>query len=267
MINEKYLPEGWDNIVDECDSISIKEAYENGRILQGLVRNCDSDFNLHIKLGKDLEGIVPRNELEGINIDELGFCNPSICKNKVNSFIQFKVKELSNTNRIILSRKSVQNEVLAWIKEELEPGMVVKGIVKNIRKYGVFVEIGGGVVGLLHIEDISVSRIKSPNERFSVGQKIDVMIKSIDKINGKIILSYKELLGDWEDNIKEYEEKTVVEGTIKEPDKFKNGIFIELKPNLVGMAEYKEGFEYGQKVKVYIKKIIKEKKKIKLLIV
>ena len=267
MINEKYLPEGWDNIVDECDSISIKEAYENGRILQGLVRNCDSDFNLHIKLGKDLEGIVPRNELEGINIDELGFCNPSICKNKVNSFIQFKVKELSNTNRIILSRKSVQNEVLAWIKEELEPGMVVKGIVKNIRKYGVFVEIGGGVVGLLHIEDISVSRIKSPNERFSVGQKIDVMIKSIDKINGKIILSYKELLGDWEDNIKEYEEKTVVEGTIKEPDKFKNGIFIELKPNLVGMAEYKEGFEYGQKVKVYIKKIIKEKKKIKLLII
>ena len=267
MINEKYVPEGWDNIVDECDSISIKEAYENGRILQGLVRNCDSDFNLHIKLGKDLEGIVPRNELEGINIDELGFCNPSICKNKVNSFIQFKVKELSNTNRIILSRKSVQNEVLAWIKEELEPGMVVKGIVKNIRKYGVFVEIGGGVVGLLHIEDISVSRIKSPNERFSVGQKIDVMIKSIDKINGKIILSYKELLGDWEDNIKEYEEKTVVEGTIKEPDKFKNGIFIELKPNLVGMAEYKEGFEYGQKVKVYIKKIIKEKKKIKLLIV
>ena len=267
MINEKYLPEGWDNIVDECDSISIKEAYENGRILQGLVRNCDSDFNLHIKLGKDLEGIVPRNELEGINIDELGFCNPSNCKNKVNSFIQFKVKELSNTNRIILSRKSVQNEVLAWIKEELEPGMVVKGIVKNIRKYGVFVEIGGGVVGLLHIEDISVSRIKSPNERFSVGQKIDVMIKSIDKINGKIILSYKELLGDWEDNIKEYEEKTVVEGTIKEPDKFKNGIFIELKPNLVGMAEYKEGFEYGQKVKVYIKKIIKEKKKIKLLIV
>ena len=255
MINEKYLPEGWDNIVDECDSISIKEAYENGRILQGLVRNCDSDFNLHIKLGKDLEGIVPRNELEGINIDELGFCNPSICKNKVNSFIQFKVKELSNTNRIILSRKSVQNEVLAWIKEELEPGMVVKGIVKNIRKYGVFVEIGGGVVGLLHIEDISVSRIKSPNERFSVGQKIDVMIKSIDKINGKIILSYKELLGDWEDNIKEYEEKTVVEGTIKEPDKFKNGIFIELKPNLVGMAEYKEGFEYGQKVKVYIKKM------------
>ena len=93
------------------------------------------------------------------------------------------------------------------------------------------------------------------------------MIKSIDKDNNKIVLSYKELLGDWDENIKEYSEKTVVEGIVKEADKFKNGIFIELKPNLVGLAEYKEGVEYGQKVNVYIKKIIKERKKIKLLII
>ena len=68
------------------------------------------------------------------------------------------------------------------------------GIVKNIRKYGVFIEIGAGVVGLLHIEDISVSRIKSPEERFKVGQKIDVIIKEIDKENNQIVLTYKELL-------------------------------------------------------------------------
>ena len=54
---------------------------------------------------------------------------------------------------------------------------------------------------------------------------------------------------------------------MKEADSYKNGLFIELKPNLVGLAEYKDGFKYGQKVKVYIKKIIKDKKKIKLLIV
>ena len=69
------------------------------------------------------------------------------------------------------------------------------------------------------------------------------------------------------DSYKEYTEKTVVEGTVKESDKFKNGIFIELKPNLVGLAEYKERLEYGQKVNVYIKKIIKDRKKIKLLII
>ncbi len=152
-------------------------------------------------------------------------------------------------------------------QKEIEEGSVVKGTVKNIRKFGAFVEIEQGPVGLLHIEDISVSRIKSPEERFSIGQKIDVMIKSIDKQNNKVVLTYKELLGNWDDNVKDYNEKTVVEGIVKEPDKFKNGIFIELKPNLVGLAEYKEGLEYGQKVNVYIKKIIKDRKKIKLLIV
>ena len=93
------------------------------------------------------------------------------------------------------------------------------------------------------------------------------MIKSIEKENGKVILSYKELLGDWQENIKDFKEKMIVSGIVKETDKYKNGIFIELKPNLVGLAEYKDGFYYGQKVKVLIKKIIEEKKKIKLIIV
>ena len=82
-----------------------------------------------------------------------------------------------------------------------------------------------------------------------------------------MIKLFYQLLGNWEENIEEYNEKTIVEGIVKETDKYKNGIFIELKPNLVGLAEYKEGLEYGQKVNVYIKKIIKDRKKIKLLIV
>ena len=153
------------------------------------------------------------------------------------------------------------------MNENLKPGQVVKGIVKNIRKYGVFVEIGAGVTGLLHIEDISISRIKSPEERFSSGQKINVMIKSIEKEKKQIVLSYKELYGTWEDNIKDINEKMVLDGIIKEADKYKNGLFIELKPNLVGMAEYQEGYEYGEHVKVYVKKIINDRKKIKLVIV
>jgi len=93
------------------------------------------------------------------------------------------------------------------------------------------------------------------------------VIKLIDKENNKVVLSYKELLGNWEENIQEFNEKMIVTGTVKEADQYKNGIFIELKPNLVGLAEYKEGFHYGQKVNVYIKRIIKERKKIKLLII
>ena len=123
------------------------------------------------------------------------------------------------------------------------------------------------MVGLLHIQDISISRIKTPEERLYVGQKMNVMVKSIDKDKERICLSYKELLGNWDENVKELEENTVVDGIIKEADKYKNGIFVELKPNLVAMAEYQEGLKYGQKVKVLIKKIIKNKRKIKVVIV
>jgi len=265
MEYQKFIPEGWVETKDNLDN--LQKAFTDGDILQGYVNNCDSNYNLHIDLGNNIKGIIPRNELEEINTDEFGYCNPSICKNKVNNFIQFKIKEIYDDTNVLLSRRNVQKEALDWVKNDLKVGMVVKGIVKNMRKFGAFVEIGGGVVGLLHIEDISISRIKSPEERFYIGQKINVMIKSIDKENDKIVLSYKELLGNWEENIKEYDEKTIVDGIVKETDKFKNGIFIELKPNLVGLAEYKEGMEYGQKVKVYIKKIIKDRKKIKLLII
>lgn len=123
-----------------------------------------------------------------------------------------------------------------------------------------------GVSGLLYIEDICVSRIKSPYERFKVGQEVKVMVKSINKDENKISFTYKELLGTWEDNIKEFRQGTVVHGIVRDAEKSKNGIFVELKPNLVGLAEYKDNIEYGQNVDVYIKKIVPEKKKVKLLI-
>ncbi len=113
---------------------------------------------------------------------------------------------------------------------------------------------------------MSVSRIKSPYERFEIGQNIDVMVKDIDTENNRVSFTYKELLGTWEDNIKDFKQGTVVKGIAKETEKSKNGIFVELTPNLVGLAEYKENIEYGQDVNVYIKKIIPEKKKVKLII-
>ena len=111
-----------------------------------------------------------------------------------------------------------------------------------------------------------MARIKSPLERLKIGQKLQVVVKYIDRGQDRVLLSYKELLGSWEENAKEFEEGSVVIGIAREVEKAKNGIFVELKPNLVGMAEYKEGIDYGQKVNVFIKKIIPEKKKIKLMI-
>lgn len=262
----KFFPEGWNYKSDEITRDNVNSIIDNNQVLQGIVDSCDEKYNLHVMFGNGLNGIIPREEIEAININEYGMPKEDLCTGKVHKYVQFKVKSIENNN-ILLSRKCVQNEALNWIKKDMQEGQEVCGIVKNIKPYGVFVEIGGGVVGLAHIEDLSVARIKTPYERLKIGQKINIMVKSIDRDTGKVILSYKETLGTWEENVKNFEEGTKVKGIIRETEKNKNGIFVELTPNLVGMAEYKENLEYGQSVNVYIKKIIPEKKKIKLVII
>ena len=149
---------------------------------------------------------------------------------------------------------------------EVRKGQIVKGTVTGIKPYGAFIEIDNGLVGLAFIEDLSIVRIKSPEERLQVGQKVKCMIKSIDEETGRINLSYKDCLGTWDENIQNFKEGMTVKGIVRNAEKNKNGIFIELTPNLVGMTEYTEKLEYGQTVDVCIKKIVPEKKKVKLTI-
>ena len=150
---------------------------------------------------------------------------------------------------------------------DIQKGQIVDGTVTGIKPYGAFIKLEDGPVGLAFIEDLSVVRIKSPEERLNIGQKIKCMIKSIDEQTGKINLSYKDCLGTWEENIQNFKEGMTVKGIVRDAEKNKNGVFIELTPNLVGMTEYTDDLKYGQTVDVCIKKIVPEKKKVKLSIV
>ncbi len=262
----KFEPEGWNNEITKVNKTNLKEYMENNLTLQGLVKNCDDNYNLYVSFENGLVGKIPREEVEAIKTEENGLPRTNLCIGKVHKFVQFKIKDVKEDG-IILSRKQVQKEAMNWVRNDLEIGQKVDGIVKNIKPYGAFIEIGGGIVGLAHIEDLSVARIKSPYERLRIGQKVEVVIKSINKEQGKVILSYKEMLGSWEENASKFTAGSKVKGKVRETEKNKNGIFIELTPNLVGMAEYEEGLEYGQDVDVYIKKIDYDRKKVKLLIV
>lgn len=252
----RFFPEGWKN----------ENLEGTNDILQGIVEKCDEDYNLHVKLDNGSMGIIPRKEVDAINVDENGFPKTNLCVGKVHKYVQFKIKEKDGDN-LILSRKDVQKEVLDSIKTDLQVGQTINGIVKNITPYGAFIDIGGGVVGLVHIEDLSVARIKTPFERIKIGQKINIVVKSIDRDTGRINLSYKETLGSWEDNAHNFTIGMKTKGIVRETEKNKNGIFIEITPNLVGMAEYKEGLNYGDKIDIIIKKIDYDKKKVKLIIV
>ena len=256
MSTFKFFPEGWKS----------EDTEETKDILQGIVKNCDKDYNLHVELKNGMHGIIPRQEIEAINVDEKGYPKENLCIGKVHKYVQFKLKE-KDGDKLIFSRKDVQQEVLNSVKTDLKVGDNIKGIVKNITPYGAFIDIGGGVVGLAYIEDLSVARIKTPYERLKIGQNVNIVVKSINRETGKISLSYKDTLGTWEENAKRFSVGMNTKGIIRETEKNKNGIFIELTPNLVGMAEYEEGLQYGQDVEVYIKKIDADKKKVKLLIV
>ncbi len=255
MSTFKFFPEGWKS----------EDTEETKDILQGIVKNCDKDYNLHVELKNGMHGIIPRQEIEAINVDEKGYPKENLCIGKVHKYVQFKLKE-KDGDKLIFSRKDVQQEVLNSVKTDLKVGDNIKGIVKNITPYGAFIDIGGGVVGLAYIEDLSVARIKTPYERLKIGQNVNIVVKSINRETGKISLSYKDTLGTWEENAKRFSVGMNTKGIIRETEKNKNGIFIELTPNLVGMAEYKEGLKYGEKVDLYIKKIDYDKKKVKVVL-
>lgn len=255
MSTFKFFPEGWKS----------EDTEETKDILQGIVKNCDKDYNLHVELKNGMHGIIPRQEIEAINVDEKGYPKENLCIGKVHKYVQFKLKE-KDGDKLIFSRKDVQQEVLNSVKTDLKVGDNIKGIVKNITPYGAFIDIGGGVVGLAYIEDLSVARIKTPYERLKIGQNVNIVVKSINRETGKISLSYNDTLGTWEENAKKFSVGMNTKGIIRETEKNKNGIFIELTPNLVGMAEYKEGLKYGEKVDLYIKKIDYDKKKVKVVL-
>lgn len=251
-----FLPEGW-----KSGNLTV-----NDDIFEGIVEKCDENYNLYVKLDNGISGIIPREEVEEINLGNDGLPKVNLCAGKVNRYVQFKQKG-KNGDNLLFSRRDVQKEVLDFVKNNLQVGQIVNGIVKNITPYGAFIDIGGGVVGLVHIEDLSIARIKSPFERIKIGQKLNIMVKSIDRETGRINLSYKEILGNWEENVQNFSVGMKTKGIVRETEKNKNGIFIELTPNLIGMAEYKEGLNYGEKIDIFIKKIDYNRKKIKLVVV
>ena len=175
-----------------------------------------------------------------------------------------KVNGLTSEDENKLNKNNLKS---TWHGDNLKVGQILRGTVTQIQKYGAFVKLEQGDTGLIYIEDLSVARIKSPTERVQIVQNINVVVKSIDRDLKRITLSYKEILGSWEENAEKFNEGAVVKGIVRETEKNNNGIFIELTPNLVGLAEYKPDMEYGESVDVYIKKIIPERHKVKLIIV
>ena len=267
---KKYYPENYLITTEEnknalSSKASLKEAYYSGRVLEARAALCDKEHNLHVDLGV-MKGIIPRNE-GAIGIDD-GTVRDIAIISRVNKPVMFKITDFKTDEEgktyAVLSRKAVQLDAMDEYISSLTPGCVIDAVVTHMENFGVFADIGAGISALMPIDSISVSRIPHPSARFTPGQKIKAVVKSIDE-NGRITLSYKELLGTWEENAAHYKAGETVPGIVRSVERY--GIFVELRPNLAGLAEYVPGVVPGQHASVYIKNLIPERMKIKLIIV
>ena len=265
-----FYPEGkiyetQENKRSMSSPVMLADAIVRKAVLEAPVIMCDAEHNLIVNLGC-MKGIIPRNE-GAVGIED-GSTRDIALISRVGRTVCFVAEELkadqNGETYALLSRKKAQEICKSYILNCLQIGQIVDAKITHLESFGAFCDIGCGNIALLPIDAISVSRISHPKDRFNVGDDIKAVIKNIAP-DGKITLSHKELLGTWDENAQSFSAGQTVTGVIRSVEDY--GVFVEITPNLAGLAEPKDGVKVGQQVSVYIKSILRDKMKIKLIII
>ncbi|HEX2644523.1 MAG TPA: 30S ribosomal protein S1 [Thermoanaerobaculia bacterium] len=210
----------------------VERAYKEGRVIKGRVTDrikggLTVDVGLRAFLPGSLVDIKPVKNLESLRGQEL----------------EFKVISLDRRrNNIVLSRKAVLETELVKKKAEtlkrLEEGARLKGVVKNITDYGVFIDLGG-IDGLLHITDISWGRVNHPSEHFTVGDEVEVVVLKFDPDTERVSLGYKQRFDDpWTLVDKKYPIGSRVRGRVVSIVDY--GAFVEIEEGVEGLIHVSE---------------------------
>jgi small subunit ribosomal protein S1 len=266
----EYKPEG--SLMDTPENraalkslSALTEAMQTKKILEARAVVCDSEHNLHVALNGGVKGIIPRVE-GAIGIAD-GSTRDIAIISRVNKPVCFRVMGIERGENgetvATLSRRVVQEQCMEEYISQLRPGDVIDGRITHLETFGSFVDIGCGICSLIPIDVISVSRISHPEDRFRTGQYIRAVVQATD--GKRVTLSHRELLGTWEENAALFQNGETVAGIVRSVEEY--GIFVELTPNLAGLAEPREGVMPGQQASVYIKSLIPERMKVKLIMV
>jgi small subunit ribosomal protein S1 len=210
----------------------VEQSFREGRIIHGRVIDrikggLTVDVGVRAFLPGSLADIKPLKNLEALKGREL----------------EFKVISLDRRrNNIVLSRKAVLEKEYEQKKaetlEKLREGVLMKGVVKNITDYGVFVDLGG-IDGLLHITDISWGRVNHPSEHFNVGDEVEVVVLKFDRETERVSLGYKQKSDDpWVLVDKKFPVGARVHG--KAVSLVDYGAFVELEPGVEGLIHVSE---------------------------
>lgn len=265
-----YLPEGMYSGSQNSEQMSsfaaLERAMAQGKILEAPAILCDGDLNLIVDLGI-VQGVIPRSQaalsLAGEPIKDIAIIS------RVGKQVCFQITGFESDGkggtRAILSRRAAQAACLHDYLMALQAGDIIPARVTHLEHFGAFVDVGCGLASLLSIDSISVSRISHPRDRFYVGMPLRAVVRSVSAAEHRIYVSHKELLGTWEENAARFQVGQTVVGVVRSVEEY--GVFIELAPNLAGLAEYRDDVVIGQTAAVYIKNIIPERMKIKLVII
>ncbi len=262
--------------------ILSKRQLETEKSYEYLQEKLDNDEVIEAKVTEVVKGGLV------VDVGQRGFVPASLISTDfIEDFsvfegqtIRLKVEELDpENNRVILSRKAVEqaeNDVKkASLLDSLNEGDVIKGKVARLTNFGAFVDIGG-VDGLVHVSELSHEHVQSPEDVVSVGQEVDVKVKSVEKASERISLSIKDTLPTPFENIKgKFHENDVIEGKVIRLANF--GAFVEIVPGVQGLVHISEiahkhigtpseVLEPGQQVSVKILGIDEENERISLSI-
>ena len=248
----------------------LSEAMKQDKTLNGVITDAVRGGVLAITCGVKI--FIPISQLSERKVEN--------ASDFIGKAVDFKVLDVNvNKYRAVGSVRKVLGELRQLEAEklwkEISIGDIRTGVVKSITSYGVFVDLGG-IDGMIHISELSWSRVKHPSEVVSVDDEIEVVVKSLDKENAKISLSYrKEADNPWNVFVKDYSVGQIVEAKIYSIKSF--GVFVEIIPGVDGLIHISQlsdrhiglisdSFSVGQVVRAKIWEIDYDSKRVSLSI-
>lgn len=254
---QPYSPEGLHTAPPSPEA--LRRGAGTGEIFRAMCVKCDEFHNLHVDLGENT-GVIPREEA-ALGISD-GKAREIAILSRVGKPVCFQVLGFDRSGAPILSRRTAQLEARSYFLSALRPGDIIPARVQNPAAFGVFCDIGCGFSALMRIDRCCISRLRSSAELFHAGQPICAAVLSADDAEGQISLTGRELLGTWEENAEAFRQGQTVTGTVRSVMPY--GAFVELTPNLSGLAESVPDIGVGDAVSVFIRAILPQKHKIKL---
>ncbi|MCP3981163.1 MAG: S1 RNA-binding domain-containing protein [bacterium] len=224
-----------------ADLRRLEEAYAAGLPVEGRVDKSNrGGFEIHLG-GK--RAFCPISQIDTGYTDDP--------EKHVGSVYTFRIIEFKEGGKnVVLSRRSLleeaERERAAEVRKTIVPGAILPGRVASVRDYGAFVDLGGGIQGLLHVSEMGWSRVSNPRAVVQSGDEIDVKVLGVDDEKGRISLGLKQLLADpWDAADDTYEEGQLLKGRVTRVAEF--GAFIELEPGIEALAHASTFTESGKR--------------------